>query len=76
MQINAQSAIKSPWLEIAKEINHSGSTQINTKIAAETDSVSLSPAGLALASGETVEPEIGTYAWPIWPTKPGGVRPE
>jgi hypothetical protein len=76
MQINAQSAIKSPWLEIAKENSQSGSFVSNTKITAETDSVTLSPASMALASGKATEPEISTYAWPIWPTKPGGIRPE
>lgn len=75
MQINAQSAIKSPWLEIAKQNNQSGASVTNTKITAETDSVTLSSASLALASGEATEPEMGTNAWPIWPTKPGGIRP-
>ena len=43
MQINAQSAIKSPWLEIAKENSQSGVSFVsNTKITAETDSVTLS----------------------------------
>lgn len=72
MQINAQSAIKSPWLEIAKENYPLGVTVNSAKSVSQTDSVTLSAAGLALASGKTVESEITAYgSWPVWPRVSG-----
>jgi len=76
MQINAQSAIKSPWLEIAKDANQTAATVNKTKTPITTDSVTLSPASLALASGETTSPEMITYGWPVWPTNSSEVRSE
>ena len=69
MQINAQSIAKSPWLEIAKSNHQTGSAVNNSKLAAPTDTVTLSPASLALAKGESVEPEMQVYgSWPVWPS--------
>jgi len=67
MQINAQSALKSPLLVKDKmQVPSSVSAPANT-----ADKVTLSPAALALAKGETVEPDMTIAAvWPTWPTKP------
>lgn len=76
MQINAQSAASSVWLEMAKKNNQNGSSVTSNNQSTNADRVTLSEASLALASGKSVQSEQLAYVWPTWPTKPGGVRPE
>lgn len=68
MQINAQSATSFMYLqtEQAKKQTQSPANQVS--MASHQDSVTLSPASLALANGEGTQPEAVTYGWPVWPS--------
>ena len=65
MKINAQSLVSSLYLQTEQQKNSATAGTKATTPAASQDTVTLSPASLALASGQQVDSEVVTYGWPV-----------
>ncbi len=68
MQINAQSLVTSLYLQTEQQKTGTPAATKATTPSAPQDTVTLSPASLALASGESLETGVTAYgSWPVWP---------
>ncbi len=69
MQINAQSLVTSLYLQTEQQKTGTPAATKATTPSAPQDTVTLSPASLALASGQQSDSDIVTYGWPEWSAK-------
>lgn len=66
MQINAQSLVTSLYLQTEQQKTSAPAATKATAPSASQDTVTLSPASLALASGQKSDSDVVTYGWPEW----------